>query len=48
MTGIKGEKAVYAAINAVILTQGIPEAIVAGLFTAAVATILLKLMKRQS
>lgn len=44
----KGGKAVYAAINAVILTQGIPEAIVAGLFTAAVATILLKLMKRQS
>lgn len=44
----KGGHAVYAAVNAVILTQGIPEAIVAGVFTSAVAAILLKLMKKQT
>lgn len=37
--------AVYSAILAVIFTSGIPEAIVAGLATAAVASVLLKLIK---
>lgn len=39
--------AVYAAIISVIFVQGVPEAIVAGLATAAVASVLLKFMNRR-
>ncbi len=42
----KAGNAVYLAINSVILTQGIPEAIVAGIATATVASVLMKLTKR--
>lgn len=41
----KAGNAVYAAIMAVIFTQGIPEAIVAGIATAAVTAVLLKFVK---
>ena len=37
--------AVYSAILAVIFTSGVPEAIVAGLVTAAVSTVLLRMMR---
>lgn len=43
----KAGDAVYAAIISVIFVQGIPEAIVAGLATAAVASVLLKFMARR-
>ncbi|KAF1302393.1 ECF transporter S component [Enterococcus saccharolyticus] len=39
--------AVYAAIITVIFTQGVPEAIVAGIATAAVASVLLRMMKKE-
>ncbi len=39
--------AVYAAILGVIFTQGVPEAIVAGIATAAVSAVLLKLTKQE-
>ncbi|MGX7328030.1 ECF transporter S component [Enterococcus bulliens] len=42
----KSGAAVYTAINGIILTQGIPEALVAGIATAAIATVLLKLYQR--
>ncbi|KAF1295669.1 ECF transporter S component [Enterococcus sp. JM4C] len=41
----KGGSAVYAAILAVILTSGVPEAIVAGIATAGVCAVLLRLLK---
>lgn len=40
--------AIYTAILAVIFTQGIPEAIVAGIATMAVATVLMRLMKNKN
>lgn len=39
--------AIYIAILTIILTQGIPEAIVAGIATAAVASVLLRLVKQR-
>lgn len=42
----KAGHAVYLAINTIILTQGIPEAIVAGIATATIASVLLKFTKR--
>lgn len=44
----KGADQVYGAILAVIATQGVPEAIVAGILTAAVASILLRLRKQNA
>ena len=44
----KGADQVYGAILAVIATQGVPEAIVAGILTAAVASILLCLRKQNA
>lgn len=44
----KGADQVYGAILAVIATQGVPEAIVAGILTAAVASILLRLHKQNA
>ena len=44
----KGANQVYGAILAVIATQGVPEAIVAGILTAAVASILLRLRKQNA
>lgn len=44
----KGADQVYGAILAVIATQGVPEAIVAGILTAAVASILLRLSKQNA
>lgn len=43
----KSGSAVYTAINGIILTQGIPEALVAGIATSAIATVLLKLYQRK-
>lgn len=44
----KSGAAVYTAINGIILTQGIPEALVAGIATSAIATVLLKLYQRKN
>ena len=44
----KGADQVYGAILAVIATQGVPEAIVAGILTVAVASILLRLRKQNA
>lgn len=44
----KGGSAVYGAIMAVILGSGIPEAIVAGIATAAICSVLLRLMKKNA
>ncbi|MGM0125149.1 hypothetical protein IGI37_002547 [Enterococcus sp. AZ194] len=41
----KGGSAVYTAVLAVIFTSGVPEAIVAGIATAAVCAVLLRLLK---
>lgn len=40
-------QAVYLAINGVIFTQGIPEALVAGIATAAIGSVLLRLYQRK-
>lgn len=40
--------AVYGAIISVIFVQGVPESIVAGIATAAVTSVLLKLTKQRS
>lgn len=42
----KGGSAVYAAVLTVIFTSGVPEAIVAGVATAAVCAVLLRLVKK--
>lgn len=44
----KAGSAIYGAIIAVILTSGVPEAIVAGIATAGVSAVLLRLMKKNS
>ncbi|EOL42313.1 hypothetical protein RV11_GL001631 [Enterococcus phoeniculicola] len=44
----KGGSAVYAAVLTVIFTSGVPEAIVAGVATAAVCAVLLRLVKKNA
>ncbi|HIX71015.1 MAG TPA: ECF transporter S component, partial [Candidatus Enterococcus stercoravium] len=44
----KGADQVYGAILLVIGTQGVPEAIVAGVLTAAIASILLRLNRKNN